>query len=567
MPLPQRIPFLLGYSGGQAVFFCCHFVYTDRTEQMQRQFPSAHFNFNPAEGPEMVGISLQAGFTETCLAQNEKQAITFLRNGAVETEISYRELHQDSNRMANALLEKGLDKGDRVIFFIQKSIFFVVAHLALQKIAAVSVPLNPGFKQAEMEYLLTDAAPKFAFAEPENEALIQAIDPDLPRLVVDSRRPYGKPDFFRSAPADSPGMDIRPDDPGLIIYTSGTTGKPKGAVLTNQNLTHDAQNIIQVWEISESDVLCHALPLFHVHGLCFALHTALLAGAHVLMLDRFVPQPVMVVLTNKEGPNVSTVFMAVPSMYSTLMDFLGDKNVDLTHMRLWTSGSAPLPAQDFERIRNVLGKEPVEREGMSETGMNFSNPLRGKRKPGSIGLPLPGLAVRIVDPDSGVDVEPGQTGEIWLQGPGVTPGYWRKPEETGQAFMQGWFRTGDLGYVDEDGYYYLTDRIKHIIISGGENISPKEVETVLNRFEGVVESSVVGIPDDRWGEKVVAAVVQKTGYRIQPQEILTHCKKNLHDWKCPKEIRFMKALPRNTMGKVLKEDVKKLFRDGLDDYP
>jgi len=508
----------------------------------------------------VVSESLQDGFTESCLAQKEKRAITFLRNGEVETEISYLELNRDSNRMADTLQKTGVAKGDRVILFIQKSIMFVVAHLALQKIGAISVPLNPGFKPSEMEYLLGDAAPRFAFTEPENEAIIKALSPDLPRLVVDTRRPYAKADFFRYADADHPGIEIRPDDPGLIIYTSGTTGKPKGAVLTNKNLIHDASNIIRIWEISESDVLCHALPLFHVHGLCFALHTALLAGSHVRMLDRFAPQPVMAALTNKEGPNACTVFMAVPSMYSKLMDFLGDKKVDLTHMRLWTSGSAPLPARDFERMRDVFGKEPVEREGMSETGMNFSNPLKGKRKPGSIGLPLPALQVRIVDPASGADVEPGQTGEIWLKGPGVTPGYWHKPAETAQAFTQGWFRTGDLGNIDADGYYYLTDRIKHIIISGGENISPKEVEAVLNQFDGVVESSVVGIPDDNWGEKVVAAVVQKPGDRINPHEILTYCKKHLHDWKCPKEVRFMKALPRNTMGKVLKEDVKKLFQ-------
>jgi malonyl-CoA/methylmalonyl-CoA synthetase len=509
----------------------------------------------------MDGESLQDGFTESCLARKEKRAITFLRNGAVETEISYLELNRDSNRMANALLEAGMVKGDRVILFIQKSLIFVVAHLALQKIGAITVPLNPGFKQSEMAYLLGDAAPRVAFTEPENEALVKAVNPDLPQLVVDTRSSYGKTDFFRSATADPPGIKIRPDDPGLIIYTSGTTGKPKGAVLTNKNLLHDAGNIIETWEISKSDVLCHALPLFHVHGLCFALHTALLAGSHVLMLDRFAPQPVMAALTHTEGPNVCTVFMAVPSMYSKLMDFLGDKKVDLTHMRLWTSGSAPLPARDFVRIRDVFGKEPVEREGMSETGMNFSNPLKGQRKPGSIGLPLPALRVRIVDPVSGDDVEPGHTGEIWLKGPGVTPGYWRKPAETAQAFAQGWFRTGDLGNVDADGYYYLADRIKHIIISGGENISPKEIETVLNQFDGVVESAVVGIPDDQWGEKVVAVVVTKPDCCIKPHEILTYCKKHLHDWKCPKEIRFMKALPRNTMGKVLKEDVKNLFQE------
>jgi malonyl-CoA/methylmalonyl-CoA synthetase len=284
----------------------------------------------------------------------------------------------------------------------------------------------------------------------------------------------------------------------------------------------------------------------------------LLAGAQVMMLDQFSPEKVVNVLAKKEGESACTVFMAVPSMYGKLMDYLVDRKLDFAHMRLWTSGSAPLLPKDFKRMYEIFGKEPVEREGMSETGMNFSNPLRGKRIPGSIGYPLPELAVRIVDPDSGTDVAPGQTGEIWLKGPAVTPGYWRKPEETASAFEQGWFKTGDLGNIDKDGYYYLTDRIKHIIISGGENISPKEVEVVINQLEDVVESSVVGIADERWGEKVVAAVVTKTDSNIKPETIRTHCKNNLHDWKCPKEVVFVKELPRNTMGKVLKEEVKAL---------
>jgi malonyl-CoA/methylmalonyl-CoA synthetase len=202
----------------------------------------------------------------------------------------------------------------------------------------------------------------------------------------------------------------------------------------------------------------------------------------------------------------------------------------------------------------------VEREGMSETGMNFSNPIRGMRKPGSIGLPLPGLEVRIVDTETLKDVVPGHEGEIWVKGPGVTPGYWNKPEETAQAFENGWFRTGDLGKVDGDGYYYLTDRCKHIIISGGENISPKEVEGVINALDDVMESSVVGIPDERWGEKVVAAVVKKASAGITPGEIQAHCRTHLHDWKCPKEILFVEELPKNTMGKVLTREVKQIFQ-------
>jgi malonyl-CoA/methylmalonyl-CoA synthetase len=241
------------------------------------------------------------------------------------------------------------------------------------------------------------------------------------------------------------------------------------------------------------------------------------------------------------------------------MEFMGVGEHDFSHMRLWTSGSAPLLVKDFERIKKVFGEEPVEREGMTETGMNFSNPLRGTRKAGSIGVPLPNLEVRVVNPETLVDVEPGKTGELWLKGPSITPGYWRKPEETAKAFRGGWFRTGDLGRVDDDGYYYLTDRIKHIIISGGENISPKEVETVINQLDGVAESSVVGIPDEKWGEKVVAAVTTKPGSMLTDREIQTYCKTHLHNWKCPKKIVLVDELPKNRMGKILKEEVRDLF--------
>jgi malonyl-CoA/methylmalonyl-CoA synthetase len=507
----------------------------------------------------MQAESLRDCITATFLKQGKKRAITFLREGRIETELSYLHMHQDSNRLAHEFQKLGVKKKDRVILWIQKSLIFVIAHLALQKIGAISVPLNPGFKKSEMDYLVKDADAKLILVEPKQQGLIKEIDPGLKVLVVDTRTAYQDINFFRSAPEEFSGVKIDAQDPGLIIYTSGTTGKPKGAVLTQDNLVHDAKNIIRIWEISKTDVLCHALPLFHVHGLCFALHTALIAGAHVFMLDQFAAEPVIAVLEKREQDSACTVFMAVPSMYNKLMDYLGDRKPDFAHMRLWTSGSAPLLPSDFERLEAVFGQQPVEREGMSETGMNFSNPLRGQRKPGSIGLPLPELEVRIVNPDTGMNVAPGQTGEIWLKGPAVTPGYWRKPDETANAFEQGWFKTGDLGKVDQDGYYYLTDRIKHIIISGGENVSPKEVEIVINRLADVVESSVVGVPDERWGEKVVAAVVTKPGSSIKPEDIRAHCKNHLHDWKCPKEVVFVEALPRNTMGKVLKEEVKKFF--------
>ena len=503
-------------------------------------------------------MTLRDCFGEACTQFGKKTAITFYRGTEAETEISYQGLDHDANRMANTLLDMGVERGDRVLLFFPKSLTFVVAHLGLQKIGAISVPLNTGFKKSEMEYFVQDAAPKLVLSAPGQAAMIRETAPKVKNIVVDTEKPYGEAAFFRSASDAPPVAQIAPEDPSLIIYTSGTTGKPKGAVLTQRNLAHDARNISAIWEIVDSDVLCHALPLFHVHGLCFALHTCLLAGCHVLLLDAFSPEAVIDRLAKKEKP-VSSVFMAVPSMYARMLDFVEGKDLDFDHVRLWTSGSAPLLPKDFGRIERMFGKAPVEREGMSETGMNFSNPVRGVRKPGSIGLPLPGLEVRIVNPETLDDLPPGETGEIWLKGPAVTPGYWQKHEETAKTFVDGWFRTGDLARVDEEGYYYLTDRLKHIIISGGENISPKEVEAVINRMNGVSESSVVGVPDDQWGEKVVAAVVPKQGFTLTPQAVSSFCKEYLHSWKCPKDIRFLDALPRNTMGKVLKNEVEKIF--------
>jgi malonyl-CoA/methylmalonyl-CoA synthetase len=489
-----------------------------------------------------------------------KRAITLVRKGVVETEISYGELGRDANRMANTLLRLGLQKRERVMLFLNKCLFQVIASLAIQKTGAITVPVNPGFRKGEISYLMKDAQPRLVICGPEQSKVFKEIDSALSPIVIDSESPFQEVDFYRTASDEAVQSEILPDDPALIIYTSGTTGDPKGAILTQKNLAHDAGNIIKIWEIDKDDVLCHALPLFHVHGLCFALYTPLIAGSHIIMLDGFSPGDVIETLSKKNQNFCCTLFMGVPAMYTKLMEYLGKRRLDFGHIRLWTSGSAPLLPEDFERIREVFGKEPVEREGMSETGMNFSNPLRGRRKPGSIGVPLPDLAVRIVDPETLRDVTPPQKGEIWLKGPGVTKGYWHNAEETRNAFVDGWFRTGDLGWVDEDGYYYLTDRIKHIIISGGENISPKEIEAVINEMDQVAESSVVGIPDPQWGEKVVGAVVIHPESNITPDDVQKHCRENLHKWKCPKEVFFLEKLPRNSMGKVLKQDLKAFFK-------
>ncbi|WP_457552079.1 class I adenylate-forming enzyme family protein [Desulfobacula sp.] len=490
---------------------------------------------------------------------NLKTAVSFLRDCEIETQMSFLSLDLNSNKMANLFIEQGIQKSDNVVLLLDKSLVFIIAYIALQKIGAVCVPLNPGFKKSELTYLLKDAKPALVIINPNQAWMIKQINSNLNCMEIDTKIPFQKIAFLKSCSTDIEKATLCPDDPGLIIYTSGTTGDPKGAVLTQKNLVNDAKNIINIWEISDSDTLCHALPLFHVHGLCFALHTALISGAHVVMLDKFNPGTVIDILKKGKGDLACTTFMGVPAMYSKLIDTLKNQNLCFDHIRLLTSGSAPLPKKDFQRIKQTFGKEPVEREGMSETGMNFSNPLNGGKKPGSIGFSLPGLKVRIVDPDTLLDVESGHIGEFWLKSDSITSGYWKKPEETAGAFEKGWFKTGDLGKKDPDGYYYLTDRLKNIIITGGENVSPNEIETVINRLDEVVESCVIGIFDEKWGEKIVAAVVKTKASGDISKTIKTICKKHLHDWKCPKKIIFIKKLPRNTMGKILKQDLKKLF--------
>jgi len=494
---------------------------------------------------------------QTAIRLGEKASILFVRAGKLKTQVTYCSLQRISGRIANGLRKMGLGKGERVILFMPKSIELVLFHLGIQKVGGISVILNPGFKKDEMDYFIKDTDATIVIVGRKEENLIRSIDAKRLVLSVDAESPFEEEKLFPGYSSQTPGFDAAPDDPAILIYTSGTTGQPKGAILTQKNLTRDAKNIIQAWDISEQDILCHALPLFHIHGLCFALHAPFIAGAGIVMCNDFSAETVIDILSRPKGDLACTVFMAVPTMYLKIIERLGGSH-DFRHLRLLTSGSAPLLPRDFERVKMAFGKEPVEREGMSETGINFSNPLHGVKKPGSIGLPFPGVEARIVNPETLRDVKPGEVGEIWLKGPNVTPGYWKKPGDTEAAFVNGWFRTGDLGKRDEDGYYYITDRLKHIIISGGENISPKEIESVINQHQYVGESCVVGIPDEKWGEKVIATVVPKPGVSLTAKEIKDHCKSHLLDWKCPKEVFFLRELPRNKMGKVVKEEVVRM---------
>ncbi len=500
-----------------------------------------------------------AALTNSLQTHGDKTALTFLRSGIPEAGITFAQLNLYTNRFAHGLLKMGVSRGDRVILIMDKSPILPVAHLAVMKIGAISVPLNPGFKKPEMDYFLSDSGAALVISDAERARLIHELNPDVKSLVIDTHLPMARQPAVTGGRDDEPGIAVSEEDPALIIYTSGTTGKPKGAVLNHANLLNDARNINRVWEISAADTICHALPLFHVHGLCFAFHTAMLAGSHVVMLGGFESQAVINALSVSAGEGACTVFMAVPAMYIRLLQDLVGRDCKFDHIRLWTSGSAPLLESTFESIERVFGRPPVEREGMSESGMNFTNPLKGEKKPGSIGIPLPDVEVRIVDSETRQDVAAGGIGEIWLKGGSITKGYWQQPEVTADLFHEGWFKTGDLGRVDPQGYYYLTDRMKNIIISGGENISPKEIEAVINRMDAVDIAVVVGIPDERWGEKVVAAVVPRPGAEVNSNAVISVCRQQLHDWKCPKEIVFVKLIPRNVMGKVLVDKVREIF--------
>lgn len=507
----------------------------------------------------MQDQTLICALLESFSKYHNKTAIKFYNDDVLQQELSFSDLDLASGRAAAFLQKMNVKKGDRVILNIPKSISFVIAHLAILRLNAISVPLNPGFKEGELTYLIHDAKAKLAICGPEQEVLFNKIDPALPTIKIDPHGDHEKTELMQCPKTDVKPAGISSDDPALIIYTSGTTGHPKGAVLTQKNLLCDALNVIRIWKIDQTDILCHALPLFHIHGLSFALTTALLAGAQTIMLDAFKAENVVSHLSSDPLAPQCTLFMAVPSMYAKLLDLIGQRTMDFSNLRLITSGSAPLLPKDFKRIKTVFGREPVEREGMSETGMNFSNPVNGTKKPGSIGLPLPGLDVKIVNPENFESVPNETTGEIWLKSPSIIKSYWQKPEETKKAFVNDWFRTGDLGYMDRDGYYYLTDRIKNIIISGGENISPKEIENVINAMDSVTDSAVVGLADEKWGEKVVAAVVLKPDSDLTPETIVRHLKSHLHPWKCPKQVIITKQLPRNTMGKILTGEVRKFF--------
>ena len=441
--------------------------------------------------------------------------------------------------VAGRLYAGGLRRGDRVLLCAPSGIEMVAAHTACLRMGLVVVPLNAALRRREVAYLVSDAAPRGAIIDdPELRGWVHEAAPEA--LVCTSA--------VDLPAADAPSLDdLDGDEPAILGYTSGTTGAPKGAVLTHANLLAGAEALRRAWGWTSEDRLVLALPLFHMHGLGVGLHGTLHAGASAILQPSFSPQGVIAAV-REHG---ATMFFGVPTMYNRLAG--SERVCELAGLRLAVSGSAPLPADLHRRFEGLTGLRVLERYGMTETVMLVSNPLDGDRRPGSVGFPLPGVELALLvpgeSPESAAEVSGGATGEIWVRGPNVFAGYWRRPG-TGPG-AGGWFCTGDVGRRDADGYLYLEGRSGELIITGGSNVYPREVEEQLADHPDISEVAVAGRPDADWGEVVTAYVVPATGRRAPSvAELRRHAADRLAAYKHPRAVVAVEAIPRNALGKV-----------------
>jgi malonyl-CoA/methylmalonyl-CoA synthetase len=475
------------------------------------------------------------------------------------TALTYGALFTRSAQAANALVALGVKPGDRVAVQIEKSTDVIVVTLACLRAGAVLLPLNTAYTLAELEYFLGDAEPALTLCRPEQLESIRALAQGLSLRSVESLGVKGDGTFagaIAAAPAEFETVWRASDDLAAILYTSGTTGRSKGAMLTHENLASNALTLIDCWRFSSADRLIHALPVFHTHGLFVAVNVALLSGATMIFMQRFDPDAVIAALPE------ATAMMGVPTFYTRLLDHSGLDRDTCANMRLFVSGSAPLLAETHAAWRARTGFAILERYGMTETNMITSNPYDGERRPGAVGFALPGVSVRIADLESGAPVQDGEIGVIEVEGPNVFTGYWRMPEKTKQEFRaDGYFITGDLARVDDDGYIHIVGRAKDLVISGGFNVYPKEVETEIDAIEGVLESAVFGVPHADFGEAVTAAVVMRPGAKLTEITILTALSRRLAKFKAPKQVVLVDSLPRNAMGKVQKVTLRDAYRD------
>lgn len=472
---------------------------------------------------------------------------------------SYGDMDTLSARFAALLLECGVAPGDRVAVQVDKSPAAVAVYLACLRTGAVLVPMNTAYTPAEVGYFLGDAEPKVFFCRPGSEAdLAEAAAAGRVAHVLPLGTSNGSPawvEALRLAPAETIA-GRGPDDPAAIVYTSGTTGRSKGAVLSHQNLSSNALTLYDLWGWRQSDVLLHALPIFHVHGLFVALHCAMLGASKVLFQPAFDVQEV------RRGLKQASVLMGVPTFYTRLLALPDFGREDCRHMRLFISGSAPLTEATHKQFTERTGHMILERYGMSEAGMITSNPLEGRRVAGTVGFALPGVDVRIAAPN-GAPCAPGEVGIIEARGPNLFSGYWRRPEKTKEEFRDdGYFITGDMAFMDTEGRVTIVGRAKDLVVSGGYNIYPKEIEDALGAIPGVAEAAVIGVPHPDLGEGLVAVLVAK-GDPVADQTIADALADKLARFKQPRHVVWLDALPRNAMGKIQKNELRAAYADAF----
>lgn len=456
---------------------------------------------------------------------------------------SYVDLLAETGRLANGLVSLGLRPGDRLLVQVEKCEAVLSLYLACLRAGVIFLPVNPGYTVSETAHFLTDAEPALAVTDPDRAAGLAALGARvmaLPDLLAQAK---GQASDFTD-PAHGP------DDLAAILYTSGTTGRSKGVMLTRENLASNAEALVGLWRFTEGDILLHALPVFHTHGLFVATNCVLYSGASMIFHRAFQPAAVLAALPG------ATVMMGVPTFYTRLLSDPGLTREVTSHVRLFISGSAPLSPATHAEWKERTGHAILERYGMTETNMITSNPYEGERRAGTVGMPLPGVEVRITGP-AGV-LPQGEAGAIEVRGPNVFKGYWRLPEKTAEEFREGWFITGDMGAFDDRGYLSILGRAKDLVITGGLNVYPAEVEAALDDLPGVAASAVIGVPHPDFGEAVVACLVAAPGAVLEEGAVRAVLRDRLAAFKIPKRVLVLEDLPRNAMGKVQKAELRRI---------
>ena len=481
---------------------------------------------------------------------------------AIETldgqRVSYGDLVARTGQMANVLVSCGLEPGDRVAAQGEKSVSGLVLYLATARAGAVYLPLNTAYTLNELEYFITDAEPALVVCDPPKVEGIGAIAAKV-HARVETLGADGKGSLTEAADQASKEfwtVARANDDLAAILYTSGTTGRSKGAMLSHDNLVSNSLTLVDYWRFTDKDVLVHALPIYHTHGLFVASNVTLFARASMIFLPKFDPDLIIRLMAR------ATVLMGVPTFYTRLLQNPALNRDSTKHMRLFVSGSAPLLAETHREWAARTGHAVLERYGMTETNMNTSNPYDGERVASTVGHPLPGVSVRVADPETGKVLGPETIGMIEVKGPNVFKGYWRMAEKTKSEFRHdGFFITGDLGKIDDKGYVHILGRSKDLVISGGFNVYPKEIESEIDAMPGVIETAVIGVPHADFGEGVTAVVVCDKAAKVDESSVLKALDGRLAKFKMPKRVIFVDELPRNAMGKVQKNILRDTYSD------